>query len=104
MPILKYFMKAKEPIPISGPRATGLDAVPTQREVVWKSIIEIEDLSVNENKIKLPTINKLTSIKSKKSIESPDPLSRRCFVEISRTKTLLFIIAVDVKTNKYHVI
>ena len=54
MPILKYFMKAEEPIPISGPRANGPDAIPTQREVVWKSIIEIEDLSVNENKIKLP--------------------------------------------------
>ena len=28
MPILKYFMKAEEPIPISGPRATGLEAIP----------------------------------------------------------------------------
>ncbi len=71
---------------------------------MWKSIIEIEDLSVNESEIKLPAINKLTSIKSKKRIESANPLSRRCFVEISRTKTLLYIIAVDVKTNKYHVI
>lgn len=63
MPILKYLAKPEVPIPISGPRATGPDAIPAQREVVWKSIIEIEDLSANENKLKLQSIYSLPPIK-----------------------------------------
>ena len=33
----------KEPIPISGPKATGPNAVPRERKVIWKKLCLIQD-------------------------------------------------------------
>jgi hypothetical protein len=74
----------KEPIPISGPKATGQNAVPRERKVVWKKLCLIQDFDEDSQKYKIN--------------------DRECIIEMSRTKIKFYIVAVDLQIFKYHVI
>lgn len=74
----------KEPIPISGPKATGPNAVPRERKVIWKKLCLIQDFDEDSQKYKIN--------------------DRECIIEMSRTKIKFYIVAVDLQIFKYHVI
>jgi len=74
----------KEPIPISGPKATGPNAVPRERKVIWKKLCLIQDFDEYSQKYKIN--------------------DRECIIEMSRTKIKFYIVAVDLQIFKYHVI
>lgn len=82
---MKMMASDDEPITISGPRASGPDAIPTDRRVLWKRVCQITDVS--------------TPIAG--TSERPEYERRECIIEMSRNKTRFWIVAVDLRTGKY---
>jgi len=109
----------KEPIPISGPKAAGPNAVPQDRKVVWKRVCLIQDSSkapnvakhqaatLDDQTLSQTNFQNLVHKEAKNSRENIMPSNapkRECILEMSRTKTKFYIVAVDLETFKYHVI
>ena len=83
---MKLLINEKEPMPISGPKASGPNAVPRERKVIWKRLCLIQDYDENNSRY------------------NQNNQDRECIIEMSRTKVKFYIIALDLQIFKYHVI
>lgn len=80
---------------MAGPKAAGPDAVPATRKVIWKRVCQITDVSTILNVEERDTMGRIVE---------PEYERRECIIEMSRSKTKFWIIAVDLLTGKYSVI
>lgn len=85
---MKMMANEIEPIAMSGPRASGPNAIPMDRRVLWKRVCQITDVS--------------TPVGG--TLDLPEFDRRECIIEMSRNKTRFWIIAVDLRTGKYSVL
>ena len=79
-----------EPMPISGPKS-----VPESRKVLWKNVCLIGVIT-HQSTIESHVQNKLFPFDNNNQ--------RECIVEMSRTKTKFYIVAIDLEYFKYHVV
>lgn len=82
---VKMMQEAFVPIPVSGPKL-----VSTERRVLWKNVCLV-GVASKESQLDIHS-------------QKPKLAQRECIIEMSRTKTKFYIIAIDLEINKYHVI
>jgi len=80
-----------DPIPVSGPKS-----VPTDRKVLWKNVCLIGVVN-HQSTIDTQVEKNLFPFEGNKN-------QRECILEMSRTKTKFYIVAIDLEYFKYHVI
>ena len=92
---MRMMQEEFEPIPIAGPKAAGPNAVPADRKVIWKRVCKITDVSSVINVEERDSMGRLIE---------PQYDRRECIIEMSRSKTKFWIVAVDLETGKYSVV